>query len=327
MRATRRSGFTLIELLVVIAIIAILIALLVPAVQKVREAAARTQCINNMKQIGIALQSYHDVKKRFPAPRPILPGTNTVGQFTSFAWNVLPVTPDSVGGWMMRILPYIEKDAVTAHFASVTVATQGGPACNTAGANYIEVFQCTSDFRTKHAGAVNTGVNATSVNLKVSSYLGVSGNDEWNESGFFGSNAKNGIFAVHSWAQQSNSAAIGVKIALITDGTSNTTMVGERPPSDTMSWGLWRGSDFQTILANPNREAGITGFAGCPTPAFFGPDVTSNKCSAMHFWSLHPQGGNWLFADGTVRFFAYSAGTTVLPAMASINGNEVVNTD
>src|SRR5882724_3153396 len=99
---TRRSGFTLIELLVVIAIIAILIGLLVPAVQKVREAAARTQCINNLKQLGVALHAYHDVNKRMP------PG-NT-GDWAP--WNNNPTLNAGAGGWgsswKVFILPYIE---------------------------------------------------------------------------------------------------------------------------------------------------------------------------------------------------------------------------
>src|SRR5438105_8467135 len=95
-----RLAFTLIELLVVIAIIAILIALLVPAVQKVREAAARAQCSNNMKQIALALHNYHDTRKKFPAARGDLQSPNQYTVFTVY------------GGWMCDVLPYIEQNAL-----------------------------------------------------------------------------------------------------------------------------------------------------------------------------------------------------------------------
>lgn len=313
-------GFTLIELLVVIAIIAVLIGLLLPAVQKVREAAGRTKCQNNLKQIGEALHNYHDAIQHFPSPRPALPSSTTVGQYTSYAWNALPATTESCGGWMFRILPYIEEGNRQNSLATVTVAANVGNQINIIGADSINIYMCPADIyaKGKSSGSPPTGGRAAT------SYLGVTGNDEWNESGFYGSNATNGIFAPWTWNQSSNNPSInGVRIAQITDGTSNTVMVGERPPSPTNAHGWWRGSDFWAMMALPNREQSIV--TGCTDPGYFRPDKPNNMCAATHFWSMHETGGNWLLADGSVRYYTYSAGTIILPQMASINGGEVIS--
>jgi prepilin-type N-terminal cleavage/methylation domain-containing protein len=320
--ATRSRGFTLIELLVVIAIIAILIGLLLPAVQKVREAAGRSKCQNNLKQIGLALHHYHDARDRFPTPRAIAPGSTTVGQWSIYTWNIFPVSTESVGGWMFRILPYHEEGN------RLNTLPQIGPPANpnipnevnTIGSHSVKIYMCPADIfaNRKSSGTPPSGGRA------MTSYVGVTGNDEWLEAGFRGSNATNGIFAVHRWQSSStNPAVYGVRIAQVIDGLSNTTMVGERPPSSTLAHGWWRGSDFWAMLANPNREQ--RAIAGCADPGYFRPDKATNLCAATHYWSMHENGGHWLLGDGSVRFFSYSAGTTILPAMASINGGEVVN--
>src|SRR5476649_1586743 len=100
-----RRGFTLIELLVVIAIIAILIAMLVPAVQKVRQAAARTQCSNNIKQIGLAAHTYHDANKRFPPALQVAGSLANGTRNSASLYNSMPIGP----GWAVYLLPYLEK--------------------------------------------------------------------------------------------------------------------------------------------------------------------------------------------------------------------------
>jgi prepilin-type processing-associated H-X9-DG protein len=324
-RPSCRRALTLIELCVVIAVIAILIGMLVPAVQKARESASGLRCKSALQQIGFALHNYHAAHKKFPVGRPLDPVTGENGSYTTYIYlNVLPPTDESCGGWMFRILPYIDQGALYDQAMAIINDRVAVRTVRTIGSRPIPLFQCPSDGRASqtYAGSPPKGGQA------LTSYLGVTGNDEWREARFYGSNARNGIFAPRSWV--SSKAAKGTRIKQISDGTSNTTMVGERPPSDDLYWGWWHGSDFDTMLANPNREASVlTSASGgvCPAPSYFQPDVPSNPCAAMHYWSMHPGGGNWLMADGAVRFFTYNVGITLLPAMASINGGEETAVD
>jgi prepilin-type N-terminal cleavage/methylation domain-containing protein/prepilin-type processing-associated H-X9-DG protein len=188
-RAARR-GFTLIELLVVIAIIAILIGLLVPAVQKVREAAARTQCINNLKQIGLAMHSYQDTYKRLP------PGWSTNTQ----------AAPSPYWSWSCAILPYIEQAPLYNQLAPVIPPTAGSgttlklpstPA-NAIVVTPVPVYQCPSDG-----------------SQPISTY--------------FGGYAKNN-YVINRWVlgPDTNSNPTRMTIQGIRDGSSNTILVGER---------------------------------------------------------------------------------------------------
>ena len=280
--ANRRQGFTLIELLVVIAIIAILIGLLLPAVQKVRESAARLQCINNLKQLGVALHGYHGVYETFPQPRGV------VNQFTSSF------------GWACRTLPFIEQ----------------GNLYNAAQANFfqaittpVKTFQCPSDGRDGQDGSGSTTLGNHSSGLIW--YLGVTGSYGGGDSQYTAANS--GIF-------QPNTA--GISISAITDGTSNTLMVGERPPAADLSFGWWSYSDYDNLLGTQNY---VNLYPNCPSPGVFGPGKVTNNCDSNHFWSLHPGGGNWLFGDGSVHFLPYSASALTFP-LATRSGGEVVNT-
>ena len=327
-RRSRNAAFTLVELLVVIAIIGILVGLLLPAVQAAREAARRTQCVNNLKQQGLAMHNHHDTFKRFPAAHQL---GNT--WYTSYKRQPPPggLTTGSsypaegpFWSWMTRITPFIEYTNLYNSFDK-----RGVPAAwpwwqKPGGVNYHKTicptFVCPSDFR---GGSIWTdGTDA----MALTSYLGVSGRNQ-----FLEADGQDGILYVNA----------GVKMGHITDGTSNTLMIGERPPGSTLDYGWqWAGSGDAPYFGAADVVLGVNERAGSPTaaPDFFRPGEVKdpNDIHRYHFWSLHPGGAQWAIADGSVRFIAYSSGgpqavgttttpavPTVVEAMSTRSGGEV----
>ncbi len=291
----RRSGLTLIELLVVIAIIAVLTGLLLSGVQRVRAAAARASCQNNLKQIALALHQHNDTTGRLP------PGHRSL-----FNRDLMMFT-----GWTLDVLPYLEQDAV--HSASLTAFRRNPvPFFNpphTGLSTVIPTYPCPSDGR---AAVVQTSTMTKTV-VAFTSYLGISGLTYSTRDGMLYQDSR-------------------VRLTDATDGTSGTLLVGERPPSADLEYGWWYAGTGQLMTGSAEmilgvREANllpITSNSPCgPGNYPFMPSRFDDPCGMFHFWSPHPGGANFAFADGSVRFLKYSA-NDVLPALASRAGGEAV---
>jgi prepilin-type N-terminal cleavage/methylation domain-containing protein/prepilin-type processing-associated H-X9-DG protein len=308
-----RAAFTLIELLVVIAIIAILIGLLTPAVQKVREAAARAECANNLKQIGLALHNYHDQFRRFPA---------------GYWWKGSPIRADSnESTWITHLLPYVEQgnlhsrvDMNVAHFGS-TSATNVSRRITLVT---VPIFRCPSDQRPKvvtvawpywerGSYAANNGIGP----------MRVANAPPYDP---FSTVVSPGVFLQNSQT----------RIATIKDGTSNTVFVSEL-------LNVPEGDDFRGVMHYPEGPLYQHNY----TPNSAAPDeFRSSLCvnwprapciGTYPDWSTrrviltarsnHSGGVNTLLGDGSVRFVGDGVSSNVWQAVATPHGGEALNLD
>ncbi len=309
-KSTGRFGFTLIELLVVIAIIGILIALLLPAVQKVRDAANRTRCGNALRQIGLALNSYHDGQGSFPCG---LTGPVTGVTDYYLYWS-----------WMARILPYVEqqnvyKEAEAWSKIGTNWKDPWGPPSNPALGKPMYVYQCPSDTRVLINSFVGgTPGSAASLTIAFTTFMGNMGLD------YYGSAAdpQEGILFRGS----------KIRIGQVTDGTSNTIAVGERPPSEDLVYGWWfagwgqgGSGSCDVVLGAAELKIENSGpYKNCPKgPYTFTAGAVNNPCDMFHYWSMHPNGANFLKCDASVRFMPYSA-SAIIPALATRDKGETV---
>lgn len=290
--STRRTAFTLIELLVVIAIIAVLLGLLLPAVQRVRAAAARTKCTNNLKQLALAQHNYHAAQQKLPPGCSYLNGAS----------------PQPHMSWLTRLLPFLERETqwtealqafkqnsffeTPPHFASLE--------------RIVPTFVCPLDERAQSAR------DLVLFRVAFTSYLGVWGTDHTKRDGVLYLDSK-------------------VRLTDIRDGSSSTLMIGERPPSSDYSLGWWyagwgQSKDGSTEMLLGARELNDHPRyqTNCPRgPYSFTQGSDRNVCDLFHFWSYHSGGANFAFADGSVRFLNYDS-DPVFTALATRSGGEIV---
>ena len=288
----RRKAFTLVELLVVIAIIAILIGLLLPAVQKVRAAAAMLSCKNQLKQLGIAAHNYHDTMGALP------PGHRS----TYPDPEGLPFT-----GWPLALLQYMEQqnlyDVGLAAFKVTPIFMFAPP--HTPFTTVVKSFHCAAD---PYTNRVQISVK-DSFPVALTNYLGITGTSSLANDGIFYSQSKTQL--VH-----------------VTDGTSNTLLFGERPSPKGFRFSWWYAGLGANNKGTAEHHLGVrepsATLMPCPgLPKPFAEGKFDDECSVYQFWSYHTGGANFGIADGSVRFLSYSA-NSILPALATRNGGEAV---
>ena len=299
----RREAFTLVELLVVIAIIAVLIGLLLPAVQKVRETASRLSCSNHLKQLTLGLHHYHDSADHFPAGYVSPEAPATVGaDYFNAAW-----------GWSSLLLPFVEQDTLArqmgvsenSRFGGGVQSCMPGHVPNQLSQTPLTLFRCPSD--------TGPALNPIRNNHAMSNYRAVSGPYT---APFVSANFDyGGVFY-----QNSNT-----RMTSITDGASNTMAIGECKfdEKNGQTACIWAGMEGWVA---PGQSSGVIRVSDV---CWFVDNVTAvvNGTASQAFGSRHPGGAMFGFCDGSARFFRNGADPENIRFLAGRNDGVIVNFD
>jgi prepilin-type N-terminal cleavage/methylation domain-containing protein/prepilin-type processing-associated H-X9-DG protein len=310
-RPNSRTGFTLIELLVVIAIIAVLIGLLLPAIQKVREAANRSTCQNNLKQLGLALHNFHDAYKVFPASGWTMAGSgNPHGRYV---------------GWRALSLPYIEQENLQDLYDFSVHWWEGR---NLAAAVYqVKVYQCPSVPQRLEVTAAPAKPPRPALTfpgpLAPTDYEAIMGVQP---------SVNPTLYALADTSRSVMFRNSAVRITDVTDGTSSTIVLAEcaarpltyrgrtpRPDLLNDQGQGWIDSEGPFSLDGSNADGSVQGQGPLLTPRAL------NATNANEPYSFHPGGANFLFADGHVQFIPESVRLEVFAALCTHTAGEVVS--
>ncbi|MBY0327690.1 DUF1559 domain-containing protein [bacterium] len=303
------SGFTLIELLVVIAIIAILIGLLLPAVQKVREAAAKLQCQNNLKQLALGVHNYISTHQAFPM------STSPWGE------GPAPKAPNNGFGWIFRTLPFLEAEALYKQinpYESGSMFAGGGildPGCRTAIASPMKMLYCPSDGSALPGSSVETKMfQFDPIKVTLTNYKGSMGDNRMGGASSIhqgrmpdchNSNPCPGIFFRNSYQGV-------VRLSNIKDGTSSTLMIGEDTPIENYhSAAFYANGDYASTHAPLNYV---------PKPS-----TPGDWWNVISFRSKHSGGASFAFVDGSVKFLTNNIDyTNVYKPLSTKDAEEII---